>query len=548
MRIIGSGESLDLEPGSSFAIEMENPMLDDSGMPTAYSTQIAFPLTPGNMRVFGYVDMLMFDPRVKTIGAELWICGVMMFSGTLVYDSLEDRKLNYTFSGKDVESEWDTKIWKRPILQRASGESEIRALFASIWAGEYEGLGVFAPVMVNRDIASDSTSGLSTQFHNHTDDVGLDDYHADKVMTPVFLLKTVLEPEFRLITVDEAMEDYVAALAMVGLYKTDTDTTYNGWPADKVEIESSLPDVSGYEVMQGLLKIFCAALYVDGQGYRMMSAESVLSADAELDWTWKVSDDWDAALEEAQGYRFSYDNADDENTMGSADAAKVGGRNFLQEIAEDLSSAFPNLRHFVLGDVYSKAGGYTDMVWHEMGNVESENTENTFDNSVDFELVRSVPLRLQTRRESADPEEDGTIMFLWFSYRMAPIVEPGELGERGSKMYVGLMSQGQLSDKQVVFADNADVEMSDHVADFNSGLSLAPKDLYEKFHKGFETWIAEERQALTVDVNLSPVDIANFRMWQKVLLRGRVFVVKKLSFTFYADSDRIETTGDLLSV
>lgn len=115
-------------------------------------------------------------------------------------------------------------------------------------------------------------------------------------------------------------------------------------------------------------------------------------------------------------------------------------------------------------------------------------------------------------------------------------------------MYVGLMSQGQLSDKQVVFADNADVEMSDHVADFNSGLSLAPKDLYEKFHKGFETWIAEERQALTVDVNLSPVDIANFRMWQKVLLRGRVFVVKKLSFTFYADSDRIETTGDLLSV
>lgn len=542
MRVIGSGESLDLEPGSSFAIEMENPMLDDSGMPTAYSTQITFPLTPGNMRVFGYVDMLMFDPRVKTLAVELWICGVMMFSGTLVYDSMEDGKLNYTFSGKDVESEWDTKIWKRPILQRAVGESEIKALFSGIWAGDYESMGVFAPVMVNKTMTAseDSAEGLSTKYHNHIARTNFVAYDSRKVMTPVFLLKTVLEPEFRLITADEAMEDYLAVLVMVGLYKTDTDTTYNGWPADKVELESSLPDVSGYEVMQGLLKIFCAALYVDGQGYRMMSAESVLSADAELDWTWKVSDDWDAALEEAQGYRFSYDNADDENVMGSADAEKVPTSSSLSSVIGGLNTNVPNLKHILLGDVYSlSSNGYIDMVWHEMGNVESENTENTFDNSVDFELVRSVPDELESLAGG------GNRIF----YRMVPIVEPGELGERGSKMYVGLMSQGQLSDKQVVFEREwYETGGRWNFADFNSGLSLAPKDLYEKFHKGFEAWIAEERQALTVDVNLSPVDIANFRMWQKVLLRGRVFVVKKLSFTFYADSDRIETTGDLLSV
>ncbi len=543
VRVIGSGESLDLEPGSSFAIEMENPMLDDSGMPTAYSTQITFPLTPGNMRVFGYVDMLMFDPRVKSLGAELWICGVMMFSGTLVYDSMEDGKLNYTFSGKDVESEWDTKIWKRPILQRASGESEIRALFASIWAGEYEGLGVFAPVMVNRDMTAseDAAEGLSVKYHNHVNRSWLGGYDSRKVMTPVFLLKTVLEPEFRLITVDEALEDYLAVLVMVGLYKTDTDTTYNGWPSDKVELETSLPDVSGYEVLQGLLKIFCAALYMDGQGYRMMSAESVLAAGAELDWTSRVSDDWDAALEEKQGYRFSYDNADDENTIGAADAEDV-------QISVSLESALAVAingtvtKHELLGDVYSGSNDHVDMVWHEMGNVESENEENTFDNSVDFELVRSVPDRLESYKDAGSTEHQ-------LYYRMIPIVEPGDLGERGSKMYVGLMSQGQLSDKQVVFnSDRYETGGRWGFRDYNSGLSLAPKDLYGKFHKTFEAWIAEDRQVLTADLDLSPVDVANFRMWQKVLVRGREFLVKKLSFTFYADSDRIETTGDFLSV
>ena len=121
VRLPATGAVLDLDPDLSFALEIENPMLDDSGMPTAYSTQISFLPTPANLRAFGYFDMLMMDPQVKTLAAELWICGVMMFSGTLVYDSIEDGKLNYTFSGKDIESEWSKKIWQRPILYKAVG-------------------------------------------------------------------------------------------------------------------------------------------------------------------------------------------------------------------------------------------------------------------------------------------------------------------------------------------------------------------------------------------------------------------------------------------
>ena len=84
--------------------------------------------------------------------------------------------------------------------------------------------------------------------------------------------------------------------------------------------------------------------------------------------------------------------------------------------------------------------------------------------------------------------------------------------------------------------------------DFDSGMSLAPKDLYGKFHKSFKEWIAKDRQVIKADMDLSPVDIANFRMWRKVVLNGRQFIVKKLSFTFYANSDRIESSAEFLSL
>lgn len=542
VRLPATGAVLDLDPDLSFALEMENPMLDDSGMPTAYSTQISFLPTPTNLRAFGYFDMLMMDPQVKTLAAELWICGVMMFSGTLVYDSIEDGKLNYTFSGKDIESEWSKKIWQRPILYKAVGEEAITTLFSDIWAGMYENQGVYAPVMVNKDMTASEDSGadLSVKYHNHVNLSSQGGYSLRKVMTPVFRISAILSDEFRLIMVDESLKDYVDVLVMVGLYKTDTDTWCNGWPSDEVEVETSLPDVTGYEVLQGILKMFCATMFVDGQHYRMLSAETVLSSAAELDWSMKMSDVWESSVEEAQGYRFSYGNSDDENTMAQADAEKVDTVGLLESL---MSGTISLAKHISLGDVYSKSNGYFDMVWHELGNVEPENTENTFDNSVDFDLVRSVPDKLML---SVYEETEVHRTY----YRMIPIVEPGDLGERGSKMYVGLMSQGQLSDKQIVFEKEPYYDSGGrwHFADFDSGMSLAPKDLYGKFHKSFKEWIAKDRQVIKADMNLSPVDIANFRMWRKVVLNGRQFIVKKLSFTFYANSDRIESSAEFLSL
>lgn len=109
---------LDLTKGFEFQIEMENPMLEEDHIPSAFSTQISFPPSPVNRRVFGYTPAMFLAPNVKRLEASVWIGGVPFVSGTLVYDGIEDGCLMYTFTEKVVELEgkiWDQELLRFPI-------------------------------------------------------------------------------------------------------------------------------------------------------------------------------------------------------------------------------------------------------------------------------------------------------------------------------------------------------------------------------------------------------------------------------------------------
>lgn len=105
---------LDLTKGFEFQIEMENPMLEEDHIPSAFSTQISFPPSPVNRKVFGYTPAMFLAPNVKRLEASVWIGGVPFVTGTLVYDGIEDGCLMYTFTEKMVELEG--KIWEKSIL------------------------------------------------------------------------------------------------------------------------------------------------------------------------------------------------------------------------------------------------------------------------------------------------------------------------------------------------------------------------------------------------------------------------------------------------
>ena len=110
---------LDLTKGFEFQIEMENPMLDEEHIPSAFSTQISFPPSPVNRKVFGYTPAMFLAPNVKRLEASVWIGGVPFVTGTLVYDGIEDGCLMYTSTEKVVELEG--KIWEKSILEFDTG-------------------------------------------------------------------------------------------------------------------------------------------------------------------------------------------------------------------------------------------------------------------------------------------------------------------------------------------------------------------------------------------------------------------------------------------
>ena len=134
MRFITSaGEVLDLSPDTEFEIEYDNPLFEDERMPVPFSTSISFPVTETNCKVFGYMPMMMLPPAERKVDVTIEVFGIPIFRGRLEYDSIEDGKPCYTFTGAETDIDWSKKLWELKIFSYK--ESEASAVIASIDAG-----------------------------------------------------------------------------------------------------------------------------------------------------------------------------------------------------------------------------------------------------------------------------------------------------------------------------------------------------------------------------------------------------------------------------
>lgn len=78
--------------------------------------------------------------------------------------------------------------------------------------------------------------------------------------------------------------------------------------------------------------------------------------------------------------------------------------------------------------------------------------------------------------------------------------------------------------------------------------AITPDALWDKYHKAFAQWLGKTRQRVAVDVNLTPVELHNFRLYRPVYFRGRKWIVAKLSVTAAAGSDRVSTRGEFIEI
>lgn len=594
---LASGTMLDLAPDTSFEIEYDNPLFEDSHIPVPFSTAITFLPTDHNKREFGLLDAMLLEPANRRVPVDLYASGVRLMSGILIYEGIEDGGINYSFSGKSLEDDWSGKIWEKNIYQIPAGSGgDHAAFFRDVLAGRIAG--VYAPVLINSmaaadtvvktDDSQDDVVDVAVKYHNcpllHRGNFEILSSSQYSFLTPAIPVLKVLETEFGHIDIDQAIfqRGQLNNLVILGQYKTDCAFTETSIPAEGIDVARMLPDITALDLAQMLAKIFCAAYYRDGDRFRLRSAEQVLAAAPGLDWDSLVSDNADLSVESGSKYSFGFDNGADENVYDPATASVSDGdiatfdrlADALRALAEKEYSAW---KFSPTGDIYSSMkvepssntmvdypegpggpmSGYvrgmmSDILLHKLESFDFESEDNgtgTFDNSVSAKLVRCVPDTFFVQEGVVDGEHF-EVRVVAAKFAMAAIVNaPGVHEDRGSEVYIGTIQPSGTYDAPTQIVDKGVTLHPDISQRFARIIpNLDPAVLFDEYHKHFAQWVRARHQVVVAGLNLSMADIATFRMWQKVVFRGRCWFVRKLTLNFYAGSDRIEATGEFVSI
>ena len=155
---------------------------------------------------------------------------------------------------------------------------------------------------------------------------------------------------------------------------------------------------------------------------------------------------------------------------------------------------------------------------------------DVFDNSTDFLVAPCSPEKIFISDTS-------------FEKRMAAIIEPNaEQKERDRKAYVGVSYEGQFLSNGIFDPFTRGDAMFVGTYDITLG------GLWEKYHKTFADWLAKTRQRVTADVNLSPSELHDFRLYAPVYFKGRKWIVAKLSVTVAAGSEMVTTRGEFIEI
>lgn len=572
------GVSLDIDPSAEFEIEYENPMLDDSHMPVPYSTAVALLPSATNCKALGYFPSMMLEPITKNIPVTIEAGGIPLFSGALTYDSIEDGKLNYTFSGRDMEAEWSKKIWQLDIFSYKG--ANVGNVIKDVVNGNISG--VSAPLMVNPSSVADSVYKDDSGKTNRVDvnakylncpliiaDEGISAYgiFAYSGFTPVIDIDRILA----------AFPDVWSArpsfspLAIVGRYPSSVlhykirridggasaaEQARPSYSEGNYNLAETLPDITMAELVKNLAKIHCAAVYYDGDKLKYVRFNDVVAASAE-DWSGKISDEYSLDKEDICQYTFGFAD-DDSSGYGSSSLTEATIADEVPMVAglsKVLAAAgagdYTAVQEAFTGDVFSGKFIYfrgnkvylEDMVFHNTKSRESEvpgSDASSFDAKSDFTPVRTIPevLYKGTPSSSYSP-----------IYRVAPLVAqiPSD-SDRDTKVYVGYVYGGQMSDSGYTLGpDGKDLFCGGPLTKLDYPSLMSVDDLWMEYHENFATWLSSERQCVTADLNLSLFDICNFRMYQLVYFNARRWVVRKLTLTFNVNSDSVSARGEFLS-
>lgn len=554
-----TGREFDLPADLEFDVEMNNPIFEDDGVPVPFSTDIGFPPTPNNKDMMGYSGLSWQQPRVREIPALIIFGGIVLFRGLLEYSSIEDGTVNYSFEEKAEDELWQGKIWASD-----KGLEFSKDLLKDLMKGKDED--IKAPLLVNEDNTEDQIAGeesntvpVDVKYQNWPMDYNVETF------TPAISLYCILQASAPELKLEHKMDKLLHAIMVLGLYKASGARTWESDKTDKRSLASTLPDVSAYDFIVDICKLLCMAVFQDGKGgYIAKSMNDIVEAEPEYDWSGKISDDMDLRPEEKKGYRLAYSD-DEHRKEPEVNRSANGIRDPIRDYSElgtiDLmlkllwnADKYMAIKVTSIGDWFSLKGAITyddqassifgqeiqeylvDRIFDSALPWESEDKDNVRDRSISWKLVKCIPSYIGS---NSDPSS--------VIRAMSPVVPNPTYersAERSSDVYFGIWSGNSLTDKGHTIEWD---EGTRHVKETVYSESLAPQEVYAKYHKSFASWLAGSRSNISADLNLTVADILDFQMWQKVWIRGHSYIVKKLTLSFSAGSDRFSTAAELVS-
>ena len=557
-----NGISLDLDPEGQFEIEMEQPLLDTEAVPVPYSTAISFLPSQRNCNEFGYIPALMMEPTVQSIQADIYVNGFKMISGILIYESIEDGFIKYNFAAKDTIAKLENKdISENNFLGIITPRSP-SGNYQEIRDNMYDV--IKAPVMINKSavmttIQSDPKDAnlkveVPVRYHNFPNDY-------DSLFTPAVRLYDFLTDEFVSgLDIDDDILDDLKSLYLICPYKPTATSSTNGF-GSLIPMNETLPKINKLELFKNIAKIFGAAFYKDGESFKLKRAGNILKSAPVANWSDKIPDNFSSRPENPKRYILKFEDDSSDNVYNSDDlSADLDDGDILKKTSYydifrtnvQAGKKSYTLLHAPTGDVFSVFHAVTaekrysdppmmaDSVLRACKDVDAPNSDgDVFDNSISLSVVRPVPDTII--------DSDGSVLDLI----VAPLITPPSIGEeRGSMAMIGIIGNGQMTDKGYISVPTADSDTFGIPVfqDNYLGFSLDPTALFKKYHSEFAAWLEKRRQVVTVDLMLTTKDIASFRLYQKVYFKGREWIPVKISVSISIASGSIEASGDFISV
>lgn len=560
------GVSLDLAPDMEFELIMDNPLLDDEHIPMPFSTSIAFPASQKNKEAFGFIDTLMLQPTVLEMGATIFASGIPIMSGTLVFDSVDENKsICYAFRGVDYAEQWEGRIYE--IEGLLTGDYDI----TDIKRGLFED--VKAPVMIMRG-SETRTAAEPTTSADRTQLAAVPKFYNTGRNGEMFIPAVSLSLLTKRILGESAaapLLDAIDGLFIIASHRDNENTA-----AISPDIGSYLPDMSLADFIKEVCKLSASYVFKDGNSIRIINARDIFESTEYLDWSALVSDIYSQHIEEAEGYQFGFAEqvaSGDGIPEGEdgADQSIQSASTLLELLTKPDSEAYKPFRFTKTDDILSEKKETFQYIYRRQGMqpVETTYEEVLSDKVLDAAQNIDIPGNeqrsntLQFRRICCVPHEALQILIggnpetagsggetvrpggnYYYRYPLVmPIVSMPDINaDRETTAYIGAIINNQLCDKGIAFATNS----TDDYQDYSK--SLVPERYYQLYHTELAGWFGKTRQTVKADLTLSAMDIASFRMWQKVLIKHRPFLVKQLSIRFSAGVGVAFTSAEFISI